>query len=83
MSRSKSIALGIFTCWPIVYFFAFFGVVASQFFFFTMKPSPSNEMPIIFKILFPLHFFTMVEIIVLLIIYISYLFKTERVPSDK
>ena len=34
-------------------------------------------------IIFPLHFLTMLEIIVLLVIYIGHLFRTDRVPQDK
>ncbi len=48
-----------------------------------MNNNPSAEPPIIMMVIFPLHFFTMFEIFVLIAIYIFYLFKTDVVPQDK
>jgi hypothetical protein len=39
--------------------------------------------PMIMMIIIPLHFLTMFEIAVLLVIYIRHVFKTDRVPQDK
>ena len=84
MTKGKAIALGIFSIWPFVYMFIFMG-----FFFLTIVTtfmstnSPGNDPPIMLKLIFPLHFFTMFEIFVLLVIYMVFLFKTDVVPKDK
>ena len=44
---------------------------------------PPNGMPLIFKIILPLHILTMLEMFTLLAIYIIHLFKTDHVASDK
>ena len=43
----------------------------------------SSGPPFAFKVIFPLHLLTMLEIFVLLAIYVLYLFKTDRVRQDK
>ncbi|HUT29669.1 MAG TPA: hypothetical protein VMX13_07750 [Sedimentisphaerales bacterium] len=82
MSRGKVITLGVFTAWPFVYMVLFmcmmFGVVMSSF-----RGGRSWGAAPAFWIIFPLHLLTMVEIPVLLVIYIVYLFRTSRVAQDK
>lgn len=83
MSRGKAITLAVFTVWPILYmlFFmcAIFGMMMSDF----SGGGHSSGAPTIMMIILPLHFLTMLEIFVLLVIYIVHVFKTERVPQDK
>ena len=84
MTKSKALILGGCTLWPIVYMFLFMGTIFSQFIMmdFGGKP-PAGEMPTIMKIIFPLHFLTMIWIFGLLAVYIRHIFKTEAVPQDK
>ena len=84
MTKSKALILGGCTAWPIFYMFLFMGTIFSQFIMmdFGSKP-PAGEMPTIMKIIFPLHFLTMIWIFGLLAVYIRHIFKTEAVPQDK
>ncbi len=83
MSRGKAIALAVFTAWPLLYivlfFFTMLAVVMSGF----SGLGHASGLPAIFLIIFPLHFLTMLEIVVLLVIYIRHVFTTDRVPQDK
>lgn len=83
MSRQKAIVLAIFTVWPFLYMLFFmctiFGLMMSGF----GGSSDSSGPPAILLVLFPLHFLTMLEIIVLMVFYIVDVFKTDRVPQDK
>jgi len=84
MTKLKALVLGCFTLWPIVYMILFMGVMFSQVLMLDMgKMPPSGEMPTMLKIIFPLHFFTMIWIFVLIAVYIRHIFKTEAVPQDK
>ncbi|HUS57816.1 MAG TPA: hypothetical protein VM141_04115 [Planctomycetota bacterium] len=83
MSRGKAIILGIFTAWPFLYVVFFMCTV------FLMMTSGlscggrSSGAPAFMWIVFPLHFFTMILIPVLLVIYILHVFKTNRIPQDR
>jgi len=77
-------ALGACTLWPIIYMFLFMGIMFSQVIMMDFGGKPvAGEMPIIMKIIFPLHFLTMIWILGLIAIYIRHIFKTEAVPQDK
>ena len=82
MSRGKAIILAIFTAWPFLYMFIFmcmaFGMMMSGF----SGGDPSRP-PAIIMIIFNLHILTMFEIFALLVVYMTNLFKTDRVPQDK
>ena len=83
MTRSKAITLAVFAAWPILYMglfmFAIFGMMMSDF----SGGRNSSGPPTIMMIIFPLHFLTMLEIFVLLVIYIVHVFKTDRISQDK
>lgn len=80
MSKGKSITLAIFTAWPLCYIIFFICFMIYMTFFFSHHASgPPKE----FIILFSLHLFTMLEMLVLIAIYIVFLFKTDRIPQDK
>jgi hypothetical protein len=84
MTKSKALMLGGFTLWPIVYMFLFMGVMLSQVLMMDMgNRHYSGEMPTLIKIIFPLHFLTMIWIFVLIAVYIIHIFKTEALPQDK
>ena len=82
MSKSKKIALGIFTIWPIVYMAIFFLFVLSQF-FITSPDGRTNEPPPGFFVIFGLHLLTIILIFILLFIYIKNVFKNDGVSQDK
>ena len=84
MSKSKALVLGGLTLWPIAYMVLFMCVMFTQVVLmgFADKP-PSGEMPTLIKIIFPLHFLTMIWVFVLVAIYIRHIFKTDAVPQDK
>jgi len=82
MSRGKAITLAVFTIWPILYMILFMGAMFTMMALSFSGTSPSSEPPIMMIIL-PLHFLTMLEIFVMIIIYIIHIFKTEKVPQDK
>ncbi len=84
MTKMKATVLGACTLWPILYMFLFMGAIFSQFIMmdFGGRP-PVGEMPTMMKIIFPLHFLTMLWILVLMAVYIRHIFKTEAVAQDK
>jgi hypothetical protein len=83
MSRGKAIILAVFTAWPLVYLVIFFCTMLVEAMSMMTGPGHRPEPPLFLLIIFPLHFLTMLEIIVLIVIYIRHLFKTDRVPQDK
>jgi len=83
MTKSKAITLAAFTVWPFVYMILF---LASFFISFMTMGQPhqhSDGMPLMFKIILPLHLLTMLEMFGLLAVYIIHLFKTDHVTQDK
>jgi hypothetical protein len=84
MTKPKALILGIFTAWPILYMFLFMGTIFSQIIMMDFgTKQAAGELPIIMKIIFPLHFLTMIWIFVLLAVYIRHIFKTDAIPQDK
>ncbi|HEY6871323.1 MAG TPA: hypothetical protein VI298_01220 [Geobacteraceae bacterium] len=84
MIKSKALALGICTAWPILYMYLFLGTIFSQFIMMDFGgKQAAGEMPTIMKIIFPLHFLTMIWIFVPLAVYIRHIFKADAVPQDK
>ena len=85
MSRTKKLALGAATLWPLAYsflFFAFF-VLASRWIMSVDAAARGNRMRSLLGVFFALHVFTTIWIFVLVAIYIWMLFMTDRVPQDK
>jgi hypothetical protein len=84
MTKSKALVLGGFTLWPIVYMVLFMVVMFTQVLMMNFgNQASSGHMPTMIKIIFPLHFLTMIWIFVLVAIYIRHIFKTEAVPQEK
>ena len=76
LDRAAKVLIGVATLWPLVYMLLF----AVSFVAMAMKAGGGL---IRFETLFLLHLFTIVWIFVLLVFYIVYLFRTERVSQDK
>ena len=83
MSRGKAIALAVFTAWPLLYMVLFFCMIFAMIMLDFQGSGHKSGPPTIFWIIFPLHFLTIVEIFVLLVIYIRDVFRNDRVPKDK
>jgi hypothetical protein len=83
MSRGKAIALAVFTAWPFLYIVLFSCAMAAMMMSDFAAPGRPSGPPVIVWVIFPLHFLTMLEMLVLLGIYLSHLFRTDRVPQDK
>lgn len=86
MKKPAKIFLGIATLWPIIYMFLFFIFIFSQVFTNFSTPESTahqSSFPGEIKIIFGLHFFTMLWIFGLLAIYIINVFKNDRVTKDK
>ena len=83
MTKSKAIALAAFTVWPFVYMLLFMASFLLTFATMGHQQNSANEIPWMFKIIIPLHIFTMLEVFVLIAIYIIHLFKTASVAQDK
>lgn len=80
MNKTKAIVLAVLTVWPVAYMLFFMATVASS---FVLTRSGSNQMPSFFGALIALHFFTMAEMLGLLVFYIRHLFKTDAIAQDK
>ncbi|MEK6602136.1 MAG: hypothetical protein AABZ09_09670 [Candidatus Binatota bacterium] len=76
LSRPIQLLIGATSCLPFIYLVYFFLTVFSSMGY--QGRSPEN-----FDFLFRLHLGTMLLIFVLLVFYLVYLFRTDRVPSDK
>ncbi len=83
MSRGKAIALAVFTAWPLLYIVLFICTMFAMMMATLSGPGHSSGPPAILLIIVPLHFLTMLEVLVLLVIYIRHVFTTDRVPQDK
>jgi hypothetical protein len=83
MSKAKAVVLGACTLWPIAYMFIFMSVIFSQVFRMEAAVQHSEGIPLVFKIIFPLHFLTMIWITALIVIYIRHIFKSDAIAADK
>lgn len=83
MSRSRAVMLGFFTAWPFLYMVLFmcsvFGIIIAG----ILDESRFTEPPFFFILIIPLHFLTILEVIVLMVIYIIHIFRTDQVENDK
>ena len=86
LSKPIKLAVAAATVWPFVYFVLFMATIATSFFW--MLPPPGSKAPgtgpfLAFGLLFAAHFVTMFLTMALLLFYIVFLFKTDRVRQDK
>ncbi len=83
MSRGKAIALGLFTVWPFVYAILFMSSILFLVVGELASAVSPGAPPDAFLLIFPLHLLTMLDVLVVQVIYVVYLFRTGRVPQDK
>ena len=83
MSKRKAIVLAVFTAWPLVYLLLFVCTIFAMILLDSSGSQHASGPPTIVLIIVPLHFLTMLEILILMVIYIRHVFKTDRVPQDK
>jgi hypothetical protein len=83
MGKGKAVVLAVFTAWPFLYILLFICMAFSMIISGFAGGGHPAEPPFIIWIILPLHFFTMFEMLALIVIYIIHLFKTDRVPQDK
>ena len=81
--RVGVIVLGIFSVWPFVYVLLFLGIVFATALGEFWGIGAGETFPLPAAIFFSVHLLTMLEIFILLVIYLVYLFKTDRVAQDK
>ena len=81
MNKPTKILLALATLWPFFYLILFFAVVFSTVVFMpgTGEPGP----PPLIALILPLHLFTMLAGIALIVFYIVNVFRNDRVDKDK
>lgn len=87
MTRNKAIILAAFTAWPLIYMVLFFGfmlLMTSELVLDAeLGGGTGGEPPMLMLLIFPLHLLTILEMLALEVVYIVYLFRTDRVDQDK
>lgn len=76
-SRPVAYLLGVFSVWPIVYFFAFLALIG-----YIFEASPKQGFQA-FQDVFPVHLATIVLMIALMATYLVHLFRTDRLTPDR
>jgi hypothetical protein len=82
LSQPFKVVIGALTLWPFLYILIFIGVAFVSV-VGARESGPSTGFPIGFALLFAAHFLTMLLMFGLVAFYVAFLFKTDRVPSDK
>lgn len=82
MKKGKAIVLGILTLLPIAYMVFFFSFIISTM-LKTIYDTDVGNLTNMIKIIFPLHFAMMILLIVLLVVYITDVFKNKTIEQDK
>lgn len=76
LNKSKALSLGAFTILPILYIWAM-----AAFIHFAVKDS--SDVRLFFNPIAVIHLVMMAEVAVLVIFYLTHLFKTDIVPQNK
>lgn len=84
MTRSRALTLAGLTLWPLAYMVFFLGVIG---WFITLDVTGhgghgKQQVPLLIKLILPLHVLTMLDILALLVFYIRHLFRTELVAAN-
>jgi hypothetical protein len=86
LNKWSKILVGTLSVWPLLYIFVFFGFIAIMFVSMIGDGGQSQQpsgVPIAFAVLFAAHLGTILLLFALLVFYIVFLFKSDRVPQDK
>src|SRR5687768_1551596 len=84
LGRKSKLLLGLATCWPILYLGIFISFIVVNVFLGSFRSRPGSDgPPTAFLVIFALHFLTILWIFALFAIYVTYLFRTDRVKEDK
>ena len=85
LTRGKKVALAIATAWPPVYMMLFLGFFAFTFFNLAVARGggpPPKGMPIAFLVIFPLHAFTMLASMALLVVYVLHALQNNKLDQN-
>ena len=83
MKKPVKILLGLATLWPFIYMIFFFFVIFSSFFFMSNSQGQESGFPVLFMVIFPLHFLTILWIMALTVFYMVNVFRNDLVEKDK
>ena len=79
--RPTVVLIGLLSLWPILYMCLF--MVFFAYTFTSMQSQNANHVPLMFKIIFPLHLLTMLLMFALITLYVVHAYRTDRVEADK
>ncbi len=81
MSGRRRVALGVATLWPFLYIVFFIVVIGIA----TVRGGgePDNELIIPEALLFALHIFTMLVVVLLMVVYLVHAYRSEELVGDK
>jgi hypothetical protein len=83
LSKPTKILVGALTLWPVLYVFVFIAFAFAMVIYSGSNPTHSQEPPAGLILLFAVHMATILMALGLVVFYIVYLFKTDRVAQDK
>lgn len=85
MRKSAKVVLGLATIWPVIYMIFFFVVLILDSLASMFREGANEEgaVPFWLAIILPLHLLTMLLIVLLLVFYITHVFRNDRVDKDK
>ena len=83
MKKPSKLLLGLATLWPFAYMIFFFVAVFSTILFMPKAGEGDSGFPLLFTIIFPLHFLTILSMFALTTFYIVNVFRNDRVEKDK
>jgi hypothetical protein len=81
MKKPGKVLLGLVTLWPFFYLILFFAVIFSTVVFMPGSGEPGP--PPLIALILPLHLFTMLAVMALMVFYIVNVFRNDRVDKDK
>ena len=85
LTRGKKVALAIATAWPPVYMIVFLCFILITFLTFVSAAqggTPPKGIPTPFLIIFPLHIFTMLLSLALLVVYVLHALQNEKLDRS-
>ncbi|MBN2646061.1 MAG: hypothetical protein JXR59_11395 [Desulfuromonadaceae bacterium] len=83
MSKMLKLLLALLTFWPLIYLLSFFALAVAMVYGLGGPLADFMHSEGGFQVLFAVHLSTMVEILCLLAFYCVFLYRTDRVPTQK